>query len=144
MLKNKIKDNKHPIHTYELTVTEQDLDHNHHVNNVVYIQWMQDAAKSHAEEVDVLTTSDQEGGTWFVREHNIVYKLPAMPNDQIYIETWIENIKGFQSLRKYNIKRKSDDALLASAHTNWVYIDKTSGKPKKISPQFRTLFQVSK
>lgn len=129
------------MYTYRTQVTEQDLDHNHHVNNVVYVQWMQDAAASHGESAGIMTLSDQDNGTWFVREHNIVYKLPAMPGDHIEIDTWIENIKGFQSLRKYEIKRTSDNALLASAYTNWVYVDKDQGKPKKIPQAFKDMFE---
>lgn len=132
------------MHSYCTQVTEQDLDHNHHVNNVVYIQWMQDAASSHGEEAGILAMSDEDNGTWFVREHNIIYKQPAMPGDDIEIKTWIENIKGFQSLRKYEIIRRTDDTLLASAYTNWVYIDKDQGKPKKIPAAFKAKFQCPK
>ncbi|GLQ32604.1 acyl-CoA thioesterase [Litoribrevibacter albus] len=128
------------MHIYRTQVTDQDLDHNHHVNNVVYIQWMQNAAEDHGQTAGIIELSDKDNGTWFVREHNIVYKQPAMPGDEVMIETWIENIKGFQSLRKYEIKRTSDQVLLASAYTNWVYVDKDQGKPKKIPAEFKNMF----
>ncbi len=129
------------MHHYVTHVTKQDLDHNQHVNNVVYLQWMQDAAENHAQDAGILTLAENDQGTWFVREHNILYKLPAMPGDEILIETWIENIKGFQSLRKYQIYRAADRTLLASAHTNWVYVDVISGRPKKIPPEFKQRFE---
>lgn len=128
------------MHEYRLTVTDNDLDQNNHVNNVIYIQWMQDAAESHGQAAGIIELAEADHGSWFVREHNIIYKLPAMLGDEILVKTWIENIKGFQSLRKYEIKRASDNTLLASAHTNWVYVDKSTAKPKKIPTSFKAQF----
>jgi acyl-CoA thioester hydrolase len=61
------------------------VDTNRHVNNVVYIQWMQDAAIAHAEACGGTRLAKELGGSWFVRMHRIEYLKPAFLNDEITV-----------------------------------------------------------
>ena len=88
------------------------IDENGHVNNVAYVQWMQDIVIEHYESIGGVNSMQLIGATWVVREHKIKYFLPAFENEEIEIRTWVENVRRVRSLRKYEFVRKSDGRTL--------------------------------
>lgn len=72
------------IHTQEFEVQPQHCDLQNHLNNVVYIQWVQDAAiaayaaKGYSREMD-----EQNNIIWFVRRHEVDYLAPAFVGETI-------------------------------------------------------------
>ncbi|KAB1988800.1 thioesterase family protein, partial [Haemophilus parainfluenzae] len=72
----------------EFLVPPEVLDDNNHVNNVVYVQWMQDVAIAHATEVGSTALLAQLGATWVARSHQILYLKPAFEGDRIRLTTW--------------------------------------------------------
>lgn len=67
-----------PIFKFDIKVTADEVDRNGHVNNVVYIQWMQDAAIRHAQTTGCTRESLAAGGIWVVRTHQIEYLSPVV------------------------------------------------------------------
>ena len=108
------------------------IDENGHVNNVAYVQWMQDIAVEHYESIGGVNSMQLIGATWVVREHKIKYFLPAFENEEIEIRTWVENVRRVRSLRKYEFVRKSDGRTLVEGETDWVFVDARSGLPRAI------------
>jgi acyl-CoA thioester hydrolase len=88
------------------------IDENGHVNNVAYVQWMQEIAIEHYESIGGLEAQG-DNATWVIREHRIEYLLPAFVGEEIEIHTWVENIRRVRSLRKYEFVRKSDGKVLS-------------------------------
>ncbi|MFV0482397.1 MAG: acyl-CoA thioesterase [Campylobacteraceae bacterium] len=118
------------VFSHELKVSRNAIDTNLHVNNVSYIQWMQDAAIAHSEALGFsMEFYVNSGESWVARSHYIEYLKPAFLDDDIVVQTWITNIKRTMSERHYAFFRKSDKVLLASAKTLWVYIDMKTGRP---------------
>jgi acyl-CoA thioester hydrolase len=128
------------IFHFQLTVTAEFLDSNHHVNNVAYVQWMQDAAIGHAEACGGARLARELGGAWFVRMHRIEYLKPALLNDEITVMTWVANWRKVKSMRRYRFKRA--ETVLAEGETDWVFVDAASGRPKSIPEQLVSLFGV--
>lgn len=122
-----------PIYAYEFTVPAEAMDRNGHVNNVVYIQWMQDAAIEHARASGCLTATEVVGAAWVVRTHQIEYLSPAFAGDAIAVLTWVANFKKVRSLRKYKMIRTSDQTVVARAETDWVFVNAKTGRPQIIS-----------
>ncbi len=116
----------------ELTVPEEAIDRNGHVNNVCYIQWMQEVAVLHSEASGSSGAMERAGGTWVVRSHRIEYLRPAFSGDRIEIHTWVANMRRIRSLRKYEFVRVSDGELLARGETDWVFLDAETGRPSAI------------
>ena len=79
------------IFTYTFAVPENAIDENGHVNNVAYVQWMQDAAIRHPEAVTEYKPA--ENTTWYAREHRIEYLLPVFLGEEIEVRTWLSEIK---------------------------------------------------
>lgn len=118
------------VYNHELKVKEDAIDENLHVNNVAYIQWMQDAAIAHSNELGLSVYGYVASGqSWVARSHYIEYLKPAFLDDEIVVQTWVTQIKRTTSNRAYAFFRKSDKTLLATAKTLWVYIDIKNGRP---------------
>lgn len=120
------------IYRYEIQVAAEMLDGNQHVNNVVYVQWMQDAAVRHSKESGCTRATKEIGAAWVARSHWIKYLRPAVLNDRIAVFTWVVNFRKALSLRKYKFVRISDQVVLAEGETNWVFVDGKTGRPRAI------------
>ena len=126
----------------EFVVPDNAVDDNGHVNNVVYIQWMQDVAVMHADAVEGTRATRAAGATWVVRSHRIDYLRPAFAGDAVLAQTWVANIRRVRSLRRYRFLRASDRAILAQGETDWVFVNQETGRPISIPSAVRDAFPV--
>ena len=130
-----------PIDTFELPIRihEDDIDALGHVNNVVYLRWVQEAAVAHWRSEAPLAA--QQALVWVVVRHEIDYKLAAELEDEIVARTWVGRARAtFERLTE--IVRASDGKTLARARTLWCPIDTRTGKPTIVSREIRNLFST--
>ena len=125
-----------------ITVPDSSIDENGHVNNVTYVQWMQDIAVEHYSSIGGIEAQGHNA-TWVVREHKIEYLLPAFAGEEIEISTWVENIRRVRSLRKYEFARKADGKILVRGETDWVFIDVTTGRPQAVPEAVAKIFSTT-
>jgi len=128
------------IYTKIFSIPRSAIDDNGHVNNVAYVQWMQDIAIEHYEAIGGVNPMQLIGATWVVREHKVEYLLPAFEGDDIEIRTWVENVRRVRSLRKYEFIRKSDGKTLVRGETDWVFVDASTGAPRAIPDEVHKVF----
>lgn len=121
---------------FDFIVTEKDIDHLNHVNNVIYVNWVLDAAEKHWNFLSTLKINDAY--VWVVLRHEIDYLASAKLNDKITINTWIENTAGVKSERMVEIK--NNGKILAKAVTIWCLLDKKSMKPARIPSEIIEIF----
>jgi len=131
------------IYSKTFIIPENAIDENGHVNNVAYVQWMQDIAVEHYESIGGTNPMQLVGATWVVREHRIEYLLPAFAGEEIEIKTWVENIRRVRSLRKYEFIRKSDSKTLVKGETDWVFVDVQTGMPRAIPDEVSKVFAIA-
>ncbi len=132
-----------PIYQFDFTVPAEAVDGNGHVNNVAYIQWMQDAAVRHAGATGCIRATTALGATWVVRSHHIEYLTPAFAGDVLRLFTWVANFHKVRSLRKYQLIRLADETVIARAETDWVFVDAKSGRPVAIPEDIKQTLQVA-
>jgi len=125
---------------YEIDVPPSAIDANGHVNNVQYVQWMQEAAVAHFTAAGGAPLMQAHAATWVVRSHQIEYLRPAVANDRVVVRTWVEDFRRVMSLRRYEFFRAADHTMLAKGQTEWVFIDTATGRPKSIPEELRALF----
>lgn len=126
--------------TYQ--VGPEHIDENGHVNNVVYVHWMQDIAQEHSAALGWTSERYFEfGATWVARQHTIDYLHQAFLNDEIRAETWVSEMRHVSSVRCYKFTRVSDGALLASAQTRWGFISIKTGQIVRILPEVEEVFK---
>ncbi|MGB8984583.1 MAG: acyl-CoA thioesterase [Anaerolineales bacterium] len=130
------------VYTRPFTIPADAIDENGHVNNVAYVQWMQDIAVEHYASIGGIEAQGDDA-TWVIREHRIEYFLPAFAGEQIEIKTWVENVRRVRSLRKYEFIRKSDGRVLVKGETDWVFVDAKTGMPRAIPQEVARVFALS-
>ncbi|MCF4101213.1 acyl-CoA thioesterase [Gillisia sp. M10.2A] len=126
------------IFEQSIKVSKEDLDENEHVNNVRYVQWIQDIAKAHWE-----TRADaviQENYFWVVIRHEIDYKQQAFLDDELLIQTFVAEHTHVTSQRMVNILNKKTRKVLIQAKSTWCLMDSKTKKPVKISEELLRVF----
>jgi acyl-CoA thioester hydrolase len=130
------------LYTLPVQATKHDIDANGHVNNIVYVQWMQDVAIAHSDAVGCSAATSAAGATWVARSHHIEYLRPAYAGDRILVQTWlVDATRKSSSPRRYRMVRDSDGTVLARGETLWVFIDTQTGRPRTIPPEVIGCFE---
>lgn len=127
---------------YELKIQVQptDIDQLGHVNNIVYLRWVQDAAVAHWR--SAAPQADQEKLLWVVVRHEIDYQRPALPNEAVLARTWVGTATDHLFERHTELVRERDGKLLARARTLWCPIEPSTGRPTDVSDEVRERFSV--
>jgi len=132
-----------PIYEHRHRVLESELDNLGHANNAAYFVWMQDAAVAHSRAVGLEEAEyERTGTTWVVRRHEIEYYRPAYVGEGLVIKTWVQTLQRITSLRRYEIQPEGPGKILARAATQWVFIDRRSGRPTRIPADVRDRFLI--
>ncbi|WP_417443990.1 acyl-CoA thioesterase [Joostella sp.] len=121
-----------------ITVKEDDLDDLFHVNNVRYIQWVQDVAKNHW--LTEATEEMLENYIWMVLTHYIEYKGQAFLGDELLLKTYIKKAAGVTSTRIVEIYNNKTDKLLLHSKTEWCLINKESKRPIRLTEDLKNMF----
>ncbi len=130
------------LYRFEFTVPASAIDENGHVNNVMYVQWMQDAAVKHYAFLGGLEPTRVLGATWVVRSHHVEYLSPAFVGEALEAHTWVADVRRVRSLRRYEFLRKADGKLIARGETDWVFVDAQTGRPLAIPAEVSRLFSL--
>lgn len=127
---------------FELTlpVEAADIDELGHVNNTVYVRWVQEIAVAHWR---ASAPADAQANlVWVVARHEIDYKHPALLGDRILARTWVGPASRLAFERNTEMRRATDLRLLATARTIWVPIDPRTGRPCQVSAEVREKFST--
>lgn len=131
-----------PPERFELTLQIEpgDIDVLGHVNNVVYLRWVQDAAVAHWRHR--ATPAMQAAVLWVAVRHEIDYQHPAMPGDIVIARTWVGPAGRRSFERHTEILRDGDYKLLARARTIWCPIDPATQRPMDVGADVRAAFST--
>ena len=130
------------IHREEFTVPDSAIDGNGHVNNVAFVQWMQDVATRHFALGGCMEAMRAAGGTWVARSHHIEYLRPAFAGERLHILTWVADFSRVRSLRRYRFLNVADGKLLVRGETDWVFINASTGRPASVPEEIRQAFTL--
>lgn len=121
-----------------IAVKADHLDALNHVNNVVYLQWVQDVASAHWS--SIASGEMKQRYSWVVLKHEIEYFAPAFLNDMIIARTWVYQSHGVRSERHVELYNQRTGKLLVRAKTNWCLLDAQTMKPRRIERDILNLF----
>ena len=125
-----------PLFEYKITIKPEDIDELGHVNNVVYLRWVQQVAAAHWNSRALSPITSKY--LWVVLRHEIDYLRPALLNDEITAQTWVSSMEGVKSVR--NVKFSVNGNDLAQAKTVWCLLDALTMKPKRIGEDIKNIF----
>ncbi|MCG1036726.1 acyl-CoA thioesterase [Polaribacter sargassicola] len=128
------------IFTLTIKVSSEDIDNLQHVNNLVYVKWMDDIATKHWSFLTKENPLPQY--VWVVMRHEIDYLKQAGLGDEITVKTWVGETKGVTSVRFMEFYKKDD--LLVKAKTVWLMLNSKTFKPTRIRENVLKVLQPSK
>ena len=131
-----------PVRTFKIVVPVQpaDIDERAHVNNTVYLRWIQEVAAAHWR--NLASAAAREAVSWVVLRHEIDYTSPAVLGDDVELETWVGKATRLTFERFTHIRRKADGQLLCKARTLWCPVDPRTGRPVRVSAGVREQFST--
>ena len=123
----------------KITVAIEDLDARNHVNNVRYVQWVQDIAEENW--IANTPTTLRDIYYWVMLSHHIQYKAEAILGDELLLKTYVTKSEGLRSTRVVEIHNHKTTKLLSSSETVWCLMSHDTNKPTRITQEIIDLFQ---
>ena len=124
------------VYVHPLTIRPEDIDENGHVNNVVYVRWIQDVGTAHWR----AHFPDDMGGrrSWVVMRHEIDYRRALKLGDAVQARTWVGEPRGARFDRFVLIE--GPGGLAAQGHTEWAMIEAATQRPHRIPAEITEAF----
>ena len=113
-----------------LEITPEDIDANGHVNNVVYLRWIQDVATAHWSAR--VSETERKPWSWVALRHEIDYRRALKLGDGVEVCTWVGDVEGARFARFVLIEGPSGPA--AQSRTDWCLVDAATMKPARVPP----------
>jgi acyl-CoA thioester hydrolase len=128
---------RYPVRQYELDVLG-------HVNNAVYLNWVEQVAIEHVEAMGFgRAWATQRGGAWVVREHHVTYHRPVEYGDIVLVTTLPQELSGVRGTRRTEIHREADGALTTEVVTQWIWVRASDGRPMRVPADILAAFRRS-
>jgi acyl-CoA thioester hydrolase len=125
-------------HTLTFTAGPEHIDVLGHVNNAVWVQWMEALATSHWEAL--ASPEWQAAYIWVVTRHEIDYRGNIAAGESVTAETFVPDApRGARFDRRVDF-RNAAGKVIVSARTQWVLIDKASGRIQRVPAAMAALF----
>ena len=122
---------------YSFKVEKKDIDELNHVNNVVYLQWVNHISEQHW---NFLAPAEiRQKYIWVVLRHELDYLNQAFLGDEITMITWIGESLGVKSVRHVHIYKGT--TVLLKAESTWCLLDQKSLRPTRIKEDILSLLR---
>ena len=117
---------------FELSFTAgpEHIDELGHVNNAVWVQWVQQVAVAHWEAV--AEAAHKQAYYWVVVRHEIDYLRAAHEGDRIVARTWVGEAPQGARFERFVEFTGADGKACVRARTTWAIIDKAAGRPVRV------------
>jgi acyl-CoA thioester hydrolase len=113
-----------------LTAGPEHIDELGHVNNAIWVQWIQQVAVAHWE--SVADAEHKDAYYWVVVRHEIDYLRAALPGDRITARTWVGEAPRGARFDRHMEFSATDGRIYVRARTDWAIIDKALGRPIRV------------
>jgi acyl-CoA thioester hydrolase len=127
--------------TRRFQVRHYELDALGHVNNVVFVQYMQEAAIEASAALGFNADWYREQATaWVVRRLTVRYLAQVVYGDEVDVTTWVSAMRGVRSTREYDLTRVGDGARVARGRAEWIYVDAKTAQPVRFPDRWAKAF----
>ena len=122
---------------YSLMVEQEHIDALQHVNNVVYLKWVNDISEKHWSFLSIGDLNKKY--FWICIRHEIDYIGQAVTGDELTILTWIGKSQGVKSIRYVDIYK--GDAIITQVKSVWCLMDRNTNKPTRIKEDILSVLE---
>lgn len=120
-------------------IQPEDIDQLGHVNNVVYLRYAQEVAISHW---SAIATKEQLAtNIWVVGRHEIDYRKPILPGQEVHGLTWVQHPEGMRFYRSVWLVSPDKKTIFAQVKTTWLLLNPETGRPKRIDEKLLKAFE---
>jgi len=134
-----------PSNPYSLkhTVLETEIDHLNHVNNKVYLEWMEHIAWQHSLSVGIDEALIKTlGKVMVIGRHEMNFHSACYLGDRLQIDTWVTAPSSAKKrTRFYQITREKDGKRVFTAQTLWICMDIKTHKSTAMPNEFIEPYQ---
>ncbi len=128
-------------HERPFRIRHYECDAYGHVNHANYLRYMQEAAFDASAAVGYdFERYQQMGRLWLVRETDITYLRPLRYGDTVIVRTWVEDFRRVRSRRAYELRVASSDEIVATATTDWVFLERETLRPTRVPAEMAAAF----
>jgi acyl-CoA thioester hydrolase len=124
------------MYQHDISIAATDIDFMGHVNNAVYLRWVQDAVISYWQKVAPAEAVAQH--LWVALKHEITYRAPAFKDDMVLAEVIATGVQGSRAFFTTMIQR--GDTILAEVKSSWCCIDTVTRRPARIARDLAARF----
>lgn len=127
---------------FEEKIYTYDIDIVGHVNNIVYIKWMEDGRTHLLEAIGMPVTDliNKEGIVAIINNTSITYKKPFFIYNSVKIELWISKLNNASVIMEFRFFNENDE-LCATGQQKGLFINTVSMQPARLSEQHRKAFE---
>ena len=122
-----------------LTIRDEHIDENGHVNNVVYVGWLQEAGTAHWN--SLFSAVDRARWSWVALRHEVDYFRPLPPGATAVARTWVGDPQGPRFNRYVRIE-DGEGRLCAQGLSEWCLVDSSTMRPHRIPPEMVKPFEA--
>lgn len=122
-----------------ITARADDIDVLGHVNNAVWVRWIQDVAIAHWEAV-YPDPADRAPYVWVVTRHEIDYRGNVRQGETVTAETWVPHPPKGARFDRHVRFTGADGRVKVQAVTTWALVDRVSGRLLRVRPEMAAPF----
>ena len=119
-----------PVFEMTFTAAGEHIDELGHVNNAVWVQWIQQVAVAHWEAV--APQGHKDAYLWVVVRHEIDYLRAAHEGDRLTARTWVGDAPQGARFDRFIEFSGDDGKVRVRSKTDWAIIDKALGRPIRV------------
>ena len=114
---------------HAIGIAPADIDHMGHVNNSVYLRWVQEAVTSYWQKV--APAEAVASHLWVALKHEITYRRPAFLDDLVVADVIAEQVQGARAFFSTIIRRGEE--VIAEARSCWCCLDAATRRPARLA-----------
>ncbi|WEJ99134.1 MAG: acyl-CoA thioesterase [Candidatus Sphingomonas phytovorans] len=120
------------------TATDADIDELGHVNNAVWVRWIQDIAVSHWEAI--ASAEQRQAYIWVVTRHEIDYRGNVGLGETVTGETWVPEPPRGARFDRHVRFTGADGKVKVEAVSTWALLDRATGRLLRVRPELAAPF----
>jgi acyl-CoA thioester hydrolase len=117
------------VHRHPIGIEPADIDFMGHVNNAIYLKWVQEAVVAHWRRLAPAEAVAKH--LWVALKHEITYRRPAFLDDEVVASVVVEKVHGARAFYRTLIERGEE--VLAEVRSSWCCIDAETLRPARIA-----------
>ncbi len=127
-----------PRFTTAITAAPEDIDELGHVNNAVWVRWIQDVAVAHW--TAVAAPEHRDAYVWVVTRHEIDYRGNVSAGETVTAETWVPNPPKGARFDRHMRFTDSEGRVKVEAVSTWAMLDRATGRLVRVRPEIAAPF----